>query len=553
MAIEPPSKADFDAFQSLSTFQDVASFFGTTRSRLRFDLYSSHAPQYRTFELKKANGRVRPIASPPDLIALYQRKLLSCITKLIKPKTPCHGFTIDRSIVTNANVHFKKRLILNIDLLDFFPSFHFGRVLGLFKSRPFDFNDNVAAVLAHLCCFDRKLPQGAPTSPIIANLICRGLDRDLWRLAQNHYCRYTRYADDITFSSQYREFDTNIVAEAPIGIFDQPKLGSALISLIEKHNLRINEEKTRLQRPNQRQEVTGLVVNQKVNVRREFIRNIRGIIHHCKTKGMDAAEQRFKQIDEKQRNGNSPSLEEHLKGKIQFVRMVKREDDPVFARYALRAQVTCARIFPKGVPIWGNSAVAENVEKATWVVLGKAVSGEQFPLGTAFTLLDVGIVSALHVFDPIQDGVKIKSWMLQSPVHPFKQFPILGIREVPEIDLTLLITLATNNSIAALKRSDDETAERGNVWIAGYPEWNNYGDKLLFAPATIEQTRTISMCDYIVTTANIKRGTSGGPILGERRTVIAVVLSDRNHLAYPNGGIRIRHLDDVKTARIRPL
>ena len=148
------------------------------------------------------------------MIAVFQRKLLACMTEFVTPLDSAHAFTLRRSVVTNARVHLDANLILNIDLLDFFPTFHFDRVKGMYRSRPFYFPDAVATVLAHICCFNGRLPQGAPTSPMIANIICRGLDRDLWRLARNHGCRYTRYADDITFSTK-QNLPISLLASLP--------------------------------------------------------------------------------------------------------------------------------------------------------------------------------------------------------------------------------------------------------------------------------------------------------------------------------------------------
>lgn len=176
MAISPPSTADLAAFRALSNVSQVAAFFGTSTKRLFYLLYSAGGPTYRVFSIPKASGGVRRIASPSPTIAFFQRKLLGCMTAVVAPKFPVHGFTKSRNVVTNARVHLDTKLVLNIDLLDFFPTFHFGRVRGMFQHRPFSFPDSVASILAHICCFGGRLPQGAPTSPMVTNVICRGLD-----------------------------------------------------------------------------------------------------------------------------------------------------------------------------------------------------------------------------------------------------------------------------------------------------------------------------------------------------------------------------------------
>lgn len=119
-----------------------------------------------------------------------------------------HAFTKDKSIITNAEIHKNKRFVLNIDLEDFFKSFHFGRVQGYFeKNKNFLFPKNIATVLAQLTCYNGSLPQGAPSSPIITNLICNILDMKLLKIAKKYKLDYSRYADDLTFSTNNKNFE----------------------------------------------------------------------------------------------------------------------------------------------------------------------------------------------------------------------------------------------------------------------------------------------------------------------------------------------------------
>src|SRR5262245_55763241 len=128
MAIAPPSAAELSGFRTLRTVEDIAKFLGTTDLRLSHHLYSRSRPRYRRFNLPKASGGLRQIASPPRIISAFQRKLLTCMTAMVLPKEPAHGFTKDRSVLTNAKPHLGAAAVLNIDLENFFPSLHFGRV-----------------------------------------------------------------------------------------------------------------------------------------------------------------------------------------------------------------------------------------------------------------------------------------------------------------------------------------------------------------------------------------------------------------------------------------
>src|SRR5690606_10472469 len=127
-----------------------------------------------------------------------------------------HGFERRRSIVTNASLHKRRRYVLNLDLEDFFPSFNFGRIRGFFiKDKHFGLDEKVATVLAQIACHDNELPQGSPCSPIISNLVAHLLDVRLARMAKRYKCTYSRYADDRTFSTNQREFPSQLAVPLP--------------------------------------------------------------------------------------------------------------------------------------------------------------------------------------------------------------------------------------------------------------------------------------------------------------------------------------------------
>ncbi|WP_421183502.1 retron Ec67 family RNA-directed DNA polymerase/endonuclease [Aeromonas dhakensis] len=190
--------------------------------------------------------------------------------------TLSHGFVRERSIITNALMHLNKRNVLNIDLKDFFESFNFGRVRGFFISnRNFCLDPDIATVIAQIACYDNKLPQGSPCSPVITNLISHILDIQLAALAKANSCVYSRYADDITFSTRERVFPSDIMSiEAGEYI-----VGRKLRGIIKRAGFSLNEKKTRIQFKDSRQDVTGLVVNKKPNVKSEYWRTVKSQCH----------------------------------------------------------------------------------------------------------------------------------------------------------------------------------------------------------------------------------------------------------------------------------
>ena len=201
------------------------------------------------------------------------------------PPPLAHGFARGRSIFTNASVHKHRRYVLNLDLQDFFPSFNFGRVRGFFiKDNRFKLNEKVATVIAQIACHKNELPQGSPCSPIISNLLGHLLDLRLVQFAKKHKCSYSRYADDITFSTNLKNFPAAIAA--PIhAVSSHWRLSAQLEREINKAGFKINSGKTRMQLQGSRQVTTGLIVNKKVNVRPEYYRTARAICHRLFSTG----------------------------------------------------------------------------------------------------------------------------------------------------------------------------------------------------------------------------------------------------------------------------
>ncbi|MCX5638790.1 MAG: reverse transcriptase domain-containing protein, partial [Planctomycetota bacterium] len=202
-------------FLSLSSPEDVASLLEIPYQVLNYHLYvTKPSEQYATFSIPKKQGGVREIYAPMTTLKIIQKKLnfiLQNVYKKIYEKKICvHGFIYGKNVQTNALTHAKKEYVFNIDISDFFPSINFGRVYGLFMGKPYNLSKSVASVLARICAFKDLshdlLPQGAPTSPIISNMICARMDDELYRFARRFNCKYTRYADDITFSTDRSHF-----------------------------------------------------------------------------------------------------------------------------------------------------------------------------------------------------------------------------------------------------------------------------------------------------------------------------------------------------------
>ena len=284
---------------------EVSRLFGIKPKMITYVLYKKGVENlYTSYDIPKKNGGTRVIYAPDSKLNKIQKKISEKLYEIhinymnqekIK-STISHGFEKNKGIITNAYRHKNKRYLVNVDISDFFSSFNFGRVQGYFhKSQEFGFSKEVSTIIAQLVCHNGKLPQGAPTSPIISNLIFNIVDRRILTLAKKYKLYYTRYADDMSFSTNNKEFQKEYK-----GFIQE------LTDLLEKSGFMINHNKTRFVYYSSRQEVTGLTVNNKINASRNFINQTRAM-----------ANQLYKK-DNFQINGKDGTLAQ-LEGRFSFI------------------------------------------------------------------------------------------------------------------------------------------------------------------------------------------------------------------------------------------
>lgn len=287
------------------------------------------ASYYTAWQVSKRNGRgVREIRAPRSTLYVIQRRLHEILQAQYEPRQPTHGFVLRRNVVTNAEPHVGRNLILNIDLKDFFPTINYGRVRGLFLRNPFNFAEDVANLLAKICCWENSLPIGAPTSPVVSNMICLRLDRELQALAGKRACWYTRYADDLTFSTNRSAFSPGIAALVVSADEQTVVLGEELLGILTDNGFAPNPDKTRLRAKHQRQSVTGIVVNERTNVDRRDIRRIRAMLHSWSKFGLSNAQAQFAEHDRKDRHpGAEPAFQDVLWGLISYLAQVRGPGD----------------------------------------------------------------------------------------------------------------------------------------------------------------------------------------------------------------------------------
>lgn len=331
------------ALREAKTKPDLAQLLGVKASFLTYVIYVlKPSTQYHRFEIPKKNGGIRTICSPSERLKKIQSSLSyilqNCIEEINNekgskkkniPSNLSHGFLRKKSIITNTLPHLNKKNILNIDIEDFFGSFHFGRVRGFFiKNRNFSLDPEIATVIAQIACYDNKLPQGSPCSPVITNLISHSLDIRLASLASYYSCTYSRYADDITLSTRKKYFPGNIIKHNG----EEYIIGKRLKKEIHRADFIINKSKTRVFYKDSRQEVTGLVSNKKPNIKSEYYRTARAQCHKLFKDGCF-----FEKINGKEIEGNINKLE----GKLSFIDQIDhynrlRDKPPLSKNYVLK-------------------------------------------------------------------------------------------------------------------------------------------------------------------------------------------------------------------------
>ena len=304
-----------------------------TMSQLNHAAYSSVNPdRYHSFQVpKKKKGEFRTIDAPEPTLKYIQQGLNLVLQTVYTPHSAAMGFVPHRSVVTGARMHLGQRFVYNIDLKDFFHTITSGRLYSRLTAMPFCLEGKVAGIITDICCYPSPdgrnvLPMGAPTSPTITNIICERMDIKLTRLAKAYGLKYSRYADDITFSGMANVFGEN------------SRFIKSMRNIIEREEgFTINPDKTRLCHSGMRQEVTGLTVNETENVPRKYIGQLRTMLHNWEMDGYGKAQAVFEQhyqlpFSRSSAKGISPChhIENVIAGKLLYLKMVKGETDPTY-------------------------------------------------------------------------------------------------------------------------------------------------------------------------------------------------------------------------------
>lgn len=521
------NKLDCNEFFVAKTREDVAKLLGIQEKSLRYFLYKRRPENmYTTFEMPKKNGKSRTISAPQKELKQIQRKLAIVLSNVYIPKVCAYGFIANKSILENATKHTGRKILLNIDLKDFFTQIHFGRIRGMLMKKPYALGEAAATTIAQIACLNGVLPQGAPSSPILTNMICAPLDNHLMRLAKQSGCTYTRYADDITFSTYKKEIPVDIVYERN----GEVCLGKKLLSILKQNSFEVNAEKITLRTHYDRQEVTGLTVNAFPNVRRSYTKQLRAILHHCNKMGVYNTAKEFvkkgfcksSEIVALIDNPDKQDVVEDwfrkvLVGKLHFIKQIKGEKNLTFLALAQKMnKVFNSDIFDIS-ELDKLSAIANN---CTFVL--EEETQHTVCQGSGFYIPGYGLFTSYHV---TQSGGFFKVY--EHTLYQEKNCSIIakGMNEQScdeTIDYALYNFSVTSQPITLAIGDSAKLSIGDTVITIGYPN-HVKGNSPYIQECKITSQKTYLGAVFYTVSGRIVHGASGGLVLDEDYNVVGII------------------------------
>ncbi len=315
-------------FESCESVDDLAGNIGVSSKQIKFLVYCRKEEEsYKSFCIPKKRGGQRVIEAPKEDLKNVQLAIKNRLSEFYSPPSGCYGFVGGGGVVKNAECHIQKRYVVKADIKDFFGSVNAKRVNGIFKH--LGASRKISYILTQVCTKEGRLPQGAPSSPILSNMVAYRMDRQLIKLANKNNIVYTRYADDITFSLKSGYPPDGIVFVADDG-WAWP--GKELNNIVEANGFSINIDKFYLHRNDHRQIVTGVKVNKKTNVSRGYIRQTRAMINSIQKDGRETA--REKHFNHYPRKGKRtiPPIEKIVWGRLEHIKNVRGPGDRVLKK-----------------------------------------------------------------------------------------------------------------------------------------------------------------------------------------------------------------------------
>lgn len=521
--------------QLVKNLDDLAQFLGHPNYESMKGLIYPN-PRYKAFALAKRSGGTRTIETPGQKLKAMQQRVSKDLTACFGSKNPvAHSFMPNRSVISNALPHVGRASVIRVDLKDFFHQINFGRVKGIFLGAPFCLPDDVSTVLAHLCCYKGRLPQGAPSSPPLTNYVCRSLDNELRKLAKRYKARYTRYADDLTFSFSAIPLD-NIPAEMLIVNRDADnrpvvEVGPLLAKAIANQGFLVNHAKTRGTGSNKRQMVTGIIVNNGLRVPSKFSKQIRRALHIWEKFGLkDAAKRAVPVLMQKSyQSGESPSLPKLIRGKLAWLAAVNGRADHSYQTLAKSFNNLAIKEGLANLQVVIDPRVKSYAEaqSATWFVRSEKIVGDWDLIdGTAFKISGQEWVTCAHCIGNLSTKTVYSKIQLSSGDWEIEQLAVRVVRVDWHRDLAILRPcplVPLPRHLAYFAIADYVPIQTALLGVIGFPS-SNEQQPPIFLRTRVVRTRPISGVLRIEIDKPIQQGNSGGPVFDEKYRVVGVVV-----------------------------
>lgn len=501
---------------------DLAGFLGLSLEKLDLFVYpTSMYDLYRNRLVPKRNGGYRELLIPRSDLKRAQRLIASELEKGYKPLPCVHGFVKGRSIKTNAENHIGSQVIVGLDIKDFFPSISSRRVYGLLVSKKLGLTPEVAFCISRIVATPKGLPQGAPSSPIISNMICLGMDKQLMHLSREYRYQYSRYADDLTFSFKssyffYRNFYSGGKLRLP------NKLRNAITNFHGTESFELNEDKSFYSCSFSRQLVTGVVCNQKTNIKREQYRRLRSTLHRLSNGDIEGAMGcYYGKTIAKLTDAERGSFEASLRGSLDFYKSLI--EDPWTSGPLMRLGSLYNKSKPEDTPVF---PVALRQDSLLYLE-GEDDKQNSFE-GLGFYLAGYGLVTAWHVIcDAVsRDKNSREIKLFSSDKTPLAIFRFGNevvqdnkrdaaiLQDVPPAILKNIPLLPSNMDL--LTKGDRISAYQHHFSESRFSFELHSGDLLRVGEPSEEGTLCYTNCSF-------RHGMSGGPVFNGLGQVVGIV------------------------------
>lgn len=551
-------------FKNLDDMKDISNFIDVEYKDLKGVLFSKK--NYFSFEVPKKNGDMRTISAPKEKLNKIQHNLLEKLNSVYKPRNCVNGFVKNKSILTNAKEHINNKYLLNLDLKDFFPTINFYRVRNLFMSKSFNASKKVASILANIVTYNGKLPQGACTSPLISNMICRRLDNRLYKFFYVNNACYTRYADDISIS-------WNDDVKVEIFNYHNKSINPLIDTIIIDEGFTINQKKTKYSTNKSHKEVTGIIINDVINARKDYFFRLKSMINDALKNGIEDAYRHYcekRNIEFKTENKND--FIDVLLGTFNFYEMIVNEGIESRDRYK-RIALKLNKILGHGYcdikfsrdELYNNACFLFEYKKDGGV-LG---TGTIFKMGKYFItckhcLMDDEEFQRLKTFDnEIVSNILYSKYSYCYVNENGDEIELGKVYVSSKYDVALFYNPNYYEQVV-FKASQEESKETDKIEIFGFPDYLN-GDKKSRLSGHLTSERLFNSNDvgtekipFYTTDIAIITGNSGGPVINSKNEVIGIVeygQDEQKHgLAKVNNGIskikyvleEIEHVENIK-------